>query len=93
MYERFPPEEARRLLRKLEFHYTPKHGSWLNIAEIELSVFARTMNNYLPDEAVFRNEALSLASKRNAMKAKVIWQFRSADARTKLMQLYPSFSS
>jgi len=93
MYERFPPEEARRLLRKLEFHYTPKHGSWLNMAEIELSVFARTMKNYLPDEAVFSHEALALASERNAAKAKVNWQFRSADARTKLKQLYPSFST
>lgn len=92
LYERFPPEEARRILRKLEFHYTPKHGSWLNMAEIELSVFARTMKNYISEEETFRNEAQALANERNASNAKVDWQFRSADARIKLKQLYPSFS-
>lgn len=92
LYERFPPEEARRILRKLEFHYTPKHGSWLNMAEIELSVFARTMKNYIPEEEAFRNEAQALVKERNASIVKVDWQFRSADARIKLKQLYPSFS-
>lgn len=92
LYEIFPPEEARRILKKLEFHYTPKHGSWLNMAEIELSVFGRTMKNYIPQEQAFRNEAQALASKRNVSNAKVNWQFRSADARIKLKQLYPSIS-
>lgn len=92
LYETFPPEEARRILKKLEFHYTPKHGSWLNMAEIELSVFGRTMKNYLPEEQVFRKEAQALANERNEVIAKVDWQFRSADARIKLKQLYPSIS-
>jgi len=93
LYEIFPPEEARRILKKLEFHYTPKHGSWLNMAEIELSVFGRTMKNYLPEEQAFSNEAQALANERNSSNVKVNWQFRSADARIKLKQLYPSISA
>ena len=92
LYETFPPEEARRILRKLEFHYTPKHGSWLNMAEIELSVFGRTMKNYIGEEAAFRSEVQALANERNSSLAKVDWQFRSTDARIKLKQLYPSIS-
>ena len=71
LYETFPPQEARRILRKLEFHYTPKHGSWLNMAEIELSVFGRTMKNYIPEEHVFSREAQALANERNGSNAKV----------------------
>jgi len=93
LYETFPPEEARRILRKLELHYTPKHGSWLNMAEIELSVFGRTMKNYIPEENAFSVEAQALANERNGSNAKVNWQFRSNDARIKLLQLYPSISS
>jgi hypothetical protein len=93
LYETFPPQEARRILRKLEFHYTPKHGSWLNMAEIELSVFGRTMKNYIPEEQAFRREAQALTNERNSSNAKVDWQFRSADARIKLKQLYPSISA
>ena len=93
LYETFPPEEARRILRKLELHYTPKHASWLNMAEIELSVFGRTMKNYIPEESIFRSEAQALTNERNGSQAKVDWQFRSADARIKLKQLYPSISS
>jgi len=92
LYEKFPPAEARRILRKLEFHYTPKHGSWLNMAEIELSVFGRTMKNYIPEEQTFRLEAQALTNERNGSNAKVNWQFRSTDARIKLKQLYPSIS-
>jgi hypothetical protein len=92
LYENFPPAEAHRILRKLEFHYTPKHGSWLNMAEIELSVFGRIMKNYIPDEPTFSLEAYALANERNGSNAKVNWQFRSADARIKLKQLYPSIS-
>jgi hypothetical protein len=80
-------------LKKLEFHYTPKHGSWLNMAEIELSVFGRTMKNYIAEEAIFKSEAQALAKERNNSLAKVDWQFRSADARIKLKQLYPSISA
>jgi len=93
LYESFPPAEARRILKKLEFHYTPKHGSWLNMAEIELSVFGRTMKNYIAEETVFKSEAHALTNERNHSLAKVDWQFRSADARIKLMQLYPSISA
>lgn len=93
LYERFQPAEARRILRKLEFHYTPKHGSWLNMAEIELSVFGRTMKKYISEEQTFRLEAQALANERNGSNAKVNWQFRSTDARIKLKQLYPSISS
>jgi len=92
LYERFPPAEARRILRKLEFHYTPKHGSWLNMAEIELSVLGNTMKNFIPQEQTFLCEAQALARERNASSAKVNWQFRSPDARIKLKQLYPSIS-
>jgi len=90
LYEIFPPEEARRILRKLEFHYTPKHGSWLNMVEIELSVFGRTMKSYIPEQQAFESEAQALTLERNAANATVDWQFRSVDARIKLKQLYPS---
>lgn len=92
LYKFFPPQEARHILRKLEFHYTPKHGSWLNMAEIELSVFGRTMKNYIPFEDVFRMEAEALADEQNMSQATVNWQFRTPDARIKLKQLYPSIS-
>jgi transposase len=87
LYQTFAPEEARRNLKKLEFHYTPKHGNCLNMAEIELSVFGRTMKNYIPEQNTFSVEAQALAKERNTSKAKVNWQFRSADARIKLLQL------
>jgi transposase len=93
LYKTFPPEEARRVLRKLEFHYTPKHGSWLNMAEIELSVFGRTMKNYIPEQTIFAVEAQALTLERNQADAKVDWQFRCADARIKLKKLYPSISA
>ncbi len=93
LYKTFPPAEARRILKKLEFHYTPKHGSWLNMAEIELSVFCRTMKNYIAEEDNFRSEAQALANERNSSQAKIDWQFRSNDARIKLKQLYPSYSA
>lgn len=92
LYQVFPPEEARRILKKLEFHYTPKHGSWLNMVEIELSVFGRTMKNYIPEQSVFTNEAQALAWERNQAEATVDWQFRCDDARIKLKKLYPSIS-
>jgi hypothetical protein len=92
LYETFPPAEARRIVRKLEFHYSPKHGSWLNMAEIELSVFGRTMKNYIAEEDTFRKEAQALTNERNGSNANINWQFRSADARIKLKQLYPSVS-
>jgi hypothetical protein len=91
--ETFAPEEARRLLRKPEFHYTPKHGSWLNIAEIELSVFSRQcLDRRLGDEETLKREIKKLEEERNATCAKIEWRFTSEDARRKLQRLYPSTS-
>jgi transposase len=92
LYEAFDPETARSLAARLEIHYTPKHGSWLNMAEIELSVLGRTMKNYIPEIQRFHQEAQALTNERNGSNAKVNWQFRTDDARIKLKQLYPSIS-
>ena len=93
LYEAFPPEEARRILKKLEFHYTPKHGSWLNMAEIELSVFSRQcLNRRIPTEEALKREIAALQAERNRAKATVEWQFTAQDARKKLHRLYPSIS-
>jgi len=93
LYETFAPDEARRILRKLEFHYTPKHGSWLNIAEIELSVFSRQcLDRRIGDEETLKREVKKLEEERNAACAKIEWRFTSEDARRKLHRLYPSTS-
>jgi DDE superfamily endonuclease len=93
LYERFAPEEARRILRKLEFPYTPKQGSWLNIAEIELSVFSRQcLDRRIGDEEMLKGEIKKLEDERNAAGAKIEWRFTSEDARRKLHRLYPSTS-
>ena len=93
LYETFAPEEARRILRKLEFHYTPKHGSWLNIAEIELSVFSRQcLDRRIGDEETLKSEIKKLEEERNAACAKIEWRFTTEDARRKLHRLYPSTS-
>ena len=93
LYETFAPEEARRILRKLEFHYTPKHGSWLNIAEIELSVFSRQcLDRRIGDEETLKREIQQLEEERNAASAKIAWRFTNEDARRKLQRLYPSTS-
>jgi hypothetical protein len=93
LYESFAPEEARRILRKLEFHYTPKHGSWLNIAEIELSVFSRQCwDRRIGDAETLQHETRKLESERNAACAKIEWRFTTEDARRKLHRLYPSTS-
>jgi hypothetical protein len=93
LYETFAPEEARRILRKLEFHYTPKHGSWLNIAEIELSVFSRQcLDRRIGDEETLKDETKKLVEERNAACAKIEWRFTTEDARRKLQRLYPSTS-
>lgn len=92
-YETFAPEEARRILRKLEFHYTPKHGSWLNIAEIELSVFSRQcLDRRIGDEQTLKREVKKLEDERNAACARIEWRFTTEDARRKLHRLYPSTS-
>lgn len=94
LYERFLPEEARRILDKLEIHYTPKHGSWLNIAEIELSVYtSQCLNRRIPELSDLRSEAESWYHDRNATEKHVDWQFTTEDARVKLKRLYPAIQS
>jgi hypothetical protein len=91
LYETFAPAEARRLVEKLEIHYTPKHGSWLNVAEMELSVLARQcLDRRIPDLEALRREVAAWVATRNAAVAKVDWQFTTADARVKLKRLYPT---
>ena len=93
LYETFPPEEARRLLERLEIHYTPKHGSWLNIAEIELRVLAgQCLNRRIPDKQTLIRETGFWADKRNTNKAKVDWRFTTTEARIKLKKLYHTLS-
>ena len=92
LYEAFPPAEARRIIKKLELHFTPKHASWLNMAEIELSVFNRRLKDFIPDEDMLFKEVSALVQDRNHSQATVDWQFRTEDARIKLKKLYPSIS-
>ncbi len=90
LYEAFPPAEAKRLANKLEIHHTPKHGSWLNMAEIELSVLARQcLNRRLDDRAMMERETAAWVAARNAAATPIDWQFTTADARIKLKRLYP----
>ena len=90
-YEAFPPVEAHALTRRFEFHHTPPHGSWLNIAEIELSVLDRQcLDRRLPDPDALAAEVAAWGAARNAAAITVDWQFTTADARTKLKRLYPS---
>jgi hypothetical protein len=93
LYEAFAPAEAKRLADRFEFHYTPKHGSWLDMAEIELSVFSRRLKQHIPDEIMLENEVKAIADERNNVHSIINWQFRTADARIKLKQLYPSISA
>ena len=89
-YEAFEPEEARRLVSRFEFHYTPKHGSWLNMAEIELSALGRQcLNRRMADQAMLASEVKAWQDERNASVVKVHWRFTTADARIKLAHLYP----
>jgi transposase len=91
LYEAFEPAEARRLAERFEWHYTPKHGSWLNMAEMELSVVARQcLDRRIPDLARLREEVHLWEEERNAAVVKVDWQFTTADARVKLKKLYPT---
>jgi hypothetical protein len=91
LYEAFEPAEAKRIADKLEIHYTPKHGSWLNIAEIEISVMARQcLAERMDNIAYLASEVDAWAEKRNAKEAKVDWRFTTDDARIKLKKLYPS---
>ncbi len=90
LYEVFEPEEARRILDKLEIHYTPKHGSWLNMAELELSHLSRQcLNRRIPDQKTLKEEVTAWFEERNTREVKVNWQFTAQDARVKLKKLYP----
>ena len=92
LYKAFPPEEARRIIKKLEIHYTPKHGSWLDIAEIELNVMTRQcLSRRISSIDVLRSELAAWEDERNNGKSKVNWQFTTKDARIKLVSLYPEF--
>jgi DDE superfamily endonuclease len=92
LYDGFAPAEAKRLADKLELHYTPKHGSWLNIAEIELSVLSRQcLDRRVPDVATLGREVAAWQERRNRAARPVDWRFTTEDARIKLKRLYPSF--
>lgn len=90
LYEAFEPAEAHRLADKLEIHYTPKHGSWLNMAEIEIGVLSRQcLSRYIPTKGQMTTEVAAWEQRRNQADATVDWQFTTADARVKLKRLYP----
>ena len=90
LYEAFEPKQARRLIEKLEIHYTPKHGSWLNVAEIELSVFTKQcLDRRVADIEMLREESKAWYCERNVNQKSVDWQFTTQDARVKLKRLYP----
>ncbi len=94
LYEAFSPKTARRLAKRLEIHYTPKHGSWLNIAEIELSVMtSQCLNRRISDITSLNKQISAWASGRNFIQKGVEWQFSTNDARIKLKHLYPQFKS
>jgi hypothetical protein len=91
LYAAFPPDETRRLIDRLEIHYTPKHGSWLNMAEIELGILSRQcLDRRLPNQETLNQEVAAWQSRRNTELARVTWQFTTADARVKLKRLYPT---
>lgn len=94
LYEAFPPDLARSLARRLEIHYTPKHGSWLNIAEIELSAMTRQcLNRRINNISSLSDELAAWECQRNSDQKSVDWQFTTPDARTKLKRLYPQIKS
>jgi len=91
LYKAFVPEEARRILDRLEIHYTPKHGSWLNMAEIELSILSRQcLDQRIPDQDTLKKEIAAWQEKRNALAQPMEWRFTNEDARIKLKKLYPT---
>lgn len=94
LYEAFPPDEARAIAKKLDFHYTPKHGSWLNIAEMEFAVLSNMcLSQRIPDEATLRRHVEANVHERNTKAIPVKWQFTAQDARRKLARLYPCVST
>ena len=93
LYETFPPAEARRIVKRLEFHHTPKHGSWLNMAEIEFSVLARAcLKGRNADEDALQEDISAYETERNAAATAINWRFTAQDARAKLHRLYPCHS-
>jgi hypothetical protein len=91
LYEAFPPREAKRIADRLEIHYTPKHGSWLDMAEIELGILGRQcLDRRIDNAEALTREVAAWEAERNAAKAKVDWRFTTDDARIKLKKLYPS---
>ena len=94
LYEAFEPMEARRIAERLEIHYTPKHGSWLNMAEIEIGVLARQcLDRRIPDQEVLRREVDAWQNQRNRDMVRVDWRFTTDDARIKLKSLYPAIQN
>jgi len=92
LYVAFPPAEAKRIANRLEIHYTPKHGSWLNMAEIELSVLQRQcLGQRFADRATMDEDVTAWVATRNGTAAGIDWQFTTADARIKLRRLYPTY--
>ncbi len=90
LYETFPPAEARRILQRVEFHYIPKHGSWLYMAEIEIAILERNaLSRRLESETALRRQVLAVETERNMHKRGIAWQFTSRDARRKPERLYP----
>ena len=91
LYEAFPPTEAKRIAARLEIHYTPKHGSWLNMAEIELGILNRQcLDQRIPDRDILTAYVANWQKQRNQRQVRVNWRFTTADARIKLKRLYPS---
>ncbi len=91
LYKAFKPEEARRILERLEIHYTPKHGSWLNMAEIELSILSRQcLDRRIPEQETMKKEVEAWANRRNSHSKPMSWRFTTEDARIKLKKLYPT---
>ena len=94
LYKRYSPEEARHIIKKLKIHYTPKHGGWLDIAELELNVMTRQcLSRRIAEIELLPSELSAWEMERNTMTAKVNWHFRTGDARIKLKSLYPSLAT
>lgn len=94
LYKAFPPEEARRIAKKLEVHYTPKHGSWLDIAEIAINIMTREcLGRRIPDIDILRKELRSWNDDYNSDTSPVNWQFKTSDLRIKLKKLYPDIET
>ena len=94
LYEAFEPAEARRIAERLEVHYTPKHGSWLDMAEIEIGVMARQcLDRRIPDQSALRQEVGAWQHQRNRDMVRVDWRFTTDDARIKLKSLYPAIQN